>query len=223
MGYEIARGSAKFLYGIRDLGQLKQILKEKRDCAALSFIGRSNVGKSSLINALFGKGAARTSKTPGRTREINMFSFNLALDGTVDTSHEFYLFDLPGYGYANVSQQMSREWGGLMENFFQHSPPANGMVLLQDARHPMQKADLEFYKYFHRFSFNSSLVLNKLDKLKTQKDRSKLNKMKPAIYQENKWVQQIFFVSAEKRNGIDELHNSLVSQLLLHHTERGQE
>ena len=110
-----------------------------------------------------------------------------------------------------------------MDKFFTHSPAANGMVLLQDARHPMQKADIEFYQYFKRFSFNTSLVFNKLDKLKTQKDRSKLNKMKPTIYQEHKWVQQIFFVSAEKRNGLDELHNSLVNRLLLHYAEPGQE
>ena len=91
------------------------------DTPEYAFIGRSNVGKSSLINSFFGSKTAKTSKTPGRTRQINVFEISLAgmEEGKPNT---FYLFDLPGYGHAAVSKAMSANWEKLMANFFAVEP-----------------------------------------------------------------------------------------------------
>lgn len=104
--------------GISDIAQFETWLSEHRDIIGVSFVGRSNVGKSSMINALFGSKTARVSKTPGRTREINIFEFELNLNGKKSTLQPFYLIDLPGYGHAEVSKEMSKNWNELMGIFF---------------------------------------------------------------------------------------------------------
>jgi GTP-binding protein len=108
MSYTIRQQSAQFKMGISDLNQFEDWLASHRDVIGVSFVGRSNVGKSSMINALFGSKTARVSKTPGRTREINIFEFNLNLNGKKTDLPPFYLIDLPGYGFAEVSKEMSK-------------------------------------------------------------------------------------------------------------------
>ncbi len=215
MTYEIIKGSSKFIMGISSVTQLSDWLSTNPNITGLAFAGRSNVGKSSIINTLFGKGTARTSKTPGRTREINIFSFKIGENNKSDESFEtFYLFDLPGYGFASVSRNISKNWEELIPAFFEGVSKGVTMVNLQDARHPGQKADFKFQDFLKMFNLNTLLIFNKLDKLKTQKERSQLNKLKPTIYKDNKNVKEIHFVSAEKKDGIDPLHNSLISLLI---------
>jgi len=195
--------------------QLQEWLKENPGAIGLSFLGRSNVGKSSTINALFGNKIARTSNTPGRTREINIFSFRLKNDGVIDESlPEFYFYDLPGYGYAQVSKEMSKNWEELISTFFSEISLHTLMVNIQDARHPNQKSDQEFHEFLRNFNYETFLLFNKIDKLKKQKERAALNNLKPLLSKEFKWVKQIYFTSAEKKTGIDQVEGAIISYLL---------
>lgn len=206
----INRGETTFLRALDSSEQLDQWWAEHPNAIGVAFVGRSNVGKSSLINALFGNKVAKTSKTPGRTQKINIFSFTLSEESR---EHVFYLYDLPGYGHAQVNKAMSKNWREIMDAFFM---TLNGRTLLfnlQDARHPNQSADKQFYEYINPKLVDIFLVFNKIDKLKKQKERAALNKLKPAILDSYKHVKQIFYVSAEKKSGVDVLEQSLVSYI----------
>ena len=102
-----------------------------------------------------------------------------------------------------------------MNIFFSSISEQVSMINIQDARHPNQKADIEFHKFLKSFDCDTTLVFNKLDKLKKQKERAALNKMKPDIYKNYKWVKDIHFISAEKGEGLDSLHASMIGHLLL--------
>lgn len=215
MAYEILRGQTQFKYGMSNPEQLVEWLQENPEIIGFSFIGRSNVGKSSTINSLFGNGVARTSKTPGRTREINIFTFELSYEGKiVEGLPPLYLFDLPGYGHADVSRAISKKWDLLMGTFFNGVCNEVVMMNIQDARHPNQKADIEFHKYLKDFNFDTFLIFNKMDKLKKQKERAALNKMKPQLFKEYKWVKQVFFASAETKDGLKQVESSMIQDIL---------
>lgn len=215
MAYEIARETSTFRYGMSNPEQLQEWLKDNPRAIGLGFVGRSNVGKSSTINTLFGNKIAKVSKTPGRTREINIFSFKIKNDGKiVEDIPEFYFYDLPGYGHAEVSKEMSKNWEILMSTFFANISLHTLMVNIQDARHPNQKSDQEFHQFLKGFNFETFLLFNKIDKLKKQKERAALNKLKPALSKEFKWVRQIYFTSAEKKDGIDQVEGAIISYLL---------
>jgi GTP-binding protein len=128
----------------------------KDDLPEIAFLGRSNVGKSMLINRLLGvRGLARTSKTPGRTRAINFFRIN----------DRFYLVDLPGYGYARVSKHLREQWRGLVEEYLSRpGRPAVGIHLMDARREPSQE-DLELREWFGAREKPQYIVLTKIDKL----------------------------------------------------------
>ncbi len=215
MSFEIPKGQSTFIAGISNPNQLGQFFKNNKQFTAIAFVGRSNVGKSSLINSIFGKNTARVSKTPGRTREVNTFTFPLTLDGKPSPeSGEFVLFDLPGYGFANVPSAVKKTWQELMGIFFRKIDKKTLVVVLQDARHPNQTADQQFLDYLKSYPLKSFLVLNKLDKLKKQSDRAKLNNQRAEILEKYSVVQQIHFVSAESQQGIPDLHEAIVQHLL---------
>lgn len=207
---QIVKGSASFKMGISQPTQLSEWLDQNQHIRGLAFVGRSNVGKSSLINTLFGKKTARTSKTPGRTREVNIFDFRLEQNA----ENSFFLFDLPGYGHADVNKQMSQRWDELMGLFFNKMPPGVLLLNLQDSRHPQQKADFQFQDFIVNYDHDALLVFNKIDKLKTQKERSVLEKQKPGIYAATPFFKQIYFLSAESGKGVPALEGALASHLL---------
>ncbi len=214
MALEIHKGSAQFLFGFSEMAQLEKWLNENPSVIGLGFVGRSNVGKSSMINALFGKKTARVSNTPGRTREINIFSFQLVDEsGLRSDLPPFYLFDLPGYGFAEVSKEMQQKWDQLMATFFSKVSARTLMINLQDARHPNQTNDREFHQFLKRYPFETHLIFNKIDKLKTQKERSVLNKLKPELFKEYKWVKQIYFASAETKQGLKEVELAITTYI----------
>ncbi|NOT80486.1 MAG: ribosome biogenesis GTP-binding protein YsxC [Bacteriovoracaceae bacterium] len=214
MSYTIRPQSAQFKMGISDIAQFETWLSEHRDIIGVSFVGRSNVGKSSMINALFGSKTARVSKTPGRTREINIFEFELNLNGKKSTLQPFYLIDLPGYGHAEVSKEMSKNWNELMGAFFSEASEAMLMLNLQDARHPDQDVDRQFYSFIKGFARKTILVFNKIDKLKTQKERNVLEKLKPVLSKDYKWIRQMYFASAESKKGIPQVEDAIVTHIL---------
>lgn len=142
--------NAKFITSVADS---KNFLVSDRPIIAVC--GKSNVGKSSLINALAGKkGLARTSVTPGRTRLINYFDFG-----------EFILADLPGYGFAKVSDSEKKKWAKLMEEYFASNKALNHVIMLVDIRHDPTKDDLSMINYLHSYALPFTVVATKADKI----------------------------------------------------------
>lgn len=210
---DIQRGQTEFLLGISSPQQLFDWTRENPDIIGVAFVGRSNVGKSSTINALFGNKVARVSNTPGRTREVNVFRFPL-VNTSAETNPNFYLFDLPGYGHAQVSKQMEKNWAQLMDIFFGNLSQRVAIFNIQDSRHPNTDVDQSFHSYLKSFDNETTLILNKYDKLKKQSERAKLKNLMPKIYQDYKWVKQIHTISAQTGMGVEELKNSLITYLL---------
>ncbi len=206
----IQKGKTEFLMGIDKVDQLQSWLNEHPFINGIAFIGRSNVGKSSLINSLFGKTTARVSKTPGRTRQVNIFSF-VVEDKETKTKESFYLFDVPGYGHAEVSKEMAANWQVLLDTFFHLCSEKILLLNIQDARHPLQEPDLVFQKYIKSFNLETYVLFNKIDKLKTQSDNAKLKNRMPDIYENFKWVKQIHFTSAEKGDGLSAVELSIIN------------
>jgi GTP-binding protein len=129
----------------------------------IAMVGRSNVGKSSLINMLLNrKNLARTSSTPGKTQLINFFD----IDG------KFTLVDLPGYGYARVSKEQKKTWGTIIETYLKSRKNLLEVILLVDLRHKPTAEDVEMYKWIKSYGFNGIVVATKHDKIK----KSQLNK-----------------------------------------------
>ena len=203
---QIPKGKTKFLLSITDTVQISHWFQKHDKIKSLAMVGRSNVGKSTLINSLFGKEIARTSKTPGRTRAINVFEFEI-------NEKKRYLYDLPGYGYAKVSKSLRQQWDQLIDLYFRSLGQETLIINIEDARHPQQQADKNLHHYLRQFHLSIFLVFNKLDKIKTQKDKGILEKNKKEIRDNYKWVQEIFYISAKSKQGLNHLESSLVQFL----------
>jgi GTP-binding protein len=144
--------------------------KDKRP--EVVFIGRSNVGKSSLINSLLGvKGLARTSSTPGRTQSINFFLIN----------DEFYFVDLPGYGYAKTSKENRRAWGKLIEKYLAEREQLVLSILIVDARHEPSPLDLQMKSWLQHYGIPHLVVSTKVDKLSSNERRKSRRRAEQAL------------------------------------------
>ncbi len=131
------------------------------DRPEVAFAGRSNVGKSSLLNALTGRNSlARTSNTPGRTQELNYFLMGQEME------QASYMVDLPGYGYARIERKKVEAWTRLVKNYLRGRPNLRRVLLLIDSRHGLKENDREIMKMLDDAAVNYQLVLTKLDKLK---------------------------------------------------------
>jgi GTP-binding protein len=168
----------------------------KPDRAEYAFIGRSNVGKSSLINMIVDNHKlAKTSGTPGKTQLINHFS----VENTDDTS--WYLVDLPGYGFAKVSQSKRRQWSQMIENYLRKREKLVNVFVLIDSRHSPQAIDLEFINQLGEWQIPFSIVFTKADK-ETQKEVSKnVKAFLEAMRKSWQFLPQHFVTSAVKKMG----------------------
>jgi GTP-binding protein len=165
----------------------------------VAFAGRSNVGKSSLLNALLKRrSAARVSRTPGRTREINFFRVN-------DT---FILVDLPGYGYARVAKSRQAEWRPLIESYLRSGPNLRGLVLLLDARRDPTDDDHAMLSFLADSGTAVLVAITKMDKLGTEAGRARVNALAAALELD---ADQMVPVSARTGMGRDELAQALVA------------
>ncbi|HET7187870.1 MAG TPA: ribosome biogenesis GTP-binding protein YihA/YsxC [Gemmatimonadaceae bacterium] len=169
----------------------------------VAFAGRSNVGKSSLLNRLVRRKAfARVSNTPGRTREINFFKVN----GT------FVLADLPGYGYAKISKTRKAEWLPLIEGYLRASPALRGVVQLLDVRHAPSEEDLQMLDFLAEIEAPTIVVLTKIDKLRPREVPERVHEIAVSLRLED---EQLIPFSAETNQGRDELASALVSLIEL--------
>jgi len=166
------------------------------DRAEVCFAGRSNVGKSSLINAITGrKGLARASNTPGRTQEINYFT----------TSEQLYLVDLPGYGYANAPVKVVEKWQRLLKDYLAGRQTLRRAFVLIDARHGVKKVDEDILQLLDRAAVTFQTVLTKTDKVKAvEKDRV-LAQVRAALAKHPAAYPEIVLTSSEKGDGIASL------------------
>ena len=164
----------------------------------VAFAGRSNVGKSSLLNLLTGrKSLARVSGSPGKTRTINFYRIN----------DEFRIVDLPGYGYAKVSKSVTENWGQMMEEYFQNRQGLRKVVQLVDVRHKPSAQDVQMYEYLRHYGLDGIVVATKADKV----SRNELQKCMKVIRQELGLGSDdiVIPVSALKRQGYDKLLDEL--------------
>ena len=162
-----------------------------------AFIGRSNVGKSSLINALMNhKDLAKTSQTPGKTQLINHFLVN----------EEWYLTDLPGYGYAKVSKNQRKDFEKLITNYILNRENLVHLFVLVDIRHLPQKIDLEFIEWCGENQISFSIIFTKSDKMKTQAAAEKsVAEYKKILLETWEELPNIFVTSAEKKLGGEQI------------------
>jgi len=161
-----------------------------------AFIGRSNVGKSSLINMLTEqKGLAKTSASPGKTQLINHFLIN-------DT---WYLVDLPGYGYAKVSKDSRESWRRMINYYLQHRENLTCVFVLIDSRHDPLKQDLDFLEYLGKAGVPFVIVFTKTDKQSAAKTDSTIAAYKRKLLETWEELPRIFLTSAVKRGGRDEI------------------
>lgn len=162
----------------------------------IAMAGRSNVGKSSLINALAGrKKLAKVSATPGKTRSVNFYLVK---------PYDFYLVDLPGYGYARASHEERRKWATVLEHYLTESPTLKGLALLLDSRLPPQKIDLELADFALNHHLPLLPVLTKVDKC-TQAERSR---------RQQEWNDILgikpLLVSSSRRAGLDKVWRAMI-------------
>ncbi len=165
------------------------------------FIGRSNVGKSSLINALFDRrNLARTSKTPGRTQELNFFSLG----------KKSYVVDLPGYGYAKASKDKRSDWQGLIKSYIAERRSLKRVFTLVDARHGLKENDREFFSFLDTYAVNYQIILTKTDKVKKPDLPKLLDEMNEKIKEHPACNTEFFLVSALKKSGISEIRAAML-------------
>ena len=166
----------------------------ENDKSEFAFAGKSNVGKSSLINGLLNrKNLARTSQKPGKTQTINFYNIN----------DELYFVDLPGYGYAQVSESVKAKWGKMVENYLKKSECLKEVLLLIDIRHDPSKNDKDMYDWIVYNGYNPIIIATKADKIK----RSQLQKQIKAIKEglKVKPGTKIIPFSAVTKQGRDEI------------------
>ena len=169
----------------------------------VAFAGRSNAGKSSAINALCDqRSLARTSKTPGRTQLLNFFELDEVRR----------LVDLPGYGYAKVSEQKKRDWQGNLTNYLEQRRSLRGLVLMMDVRHPLKNFDRQLLEWAKQIDLPIHILLTKFDKL----NRGQATKTLREVRQELADLSPMFsaqLFSSLKRDGLDTAYLKLAEWL----------
>lgn len=193
---KIFAGPCDFIWGSAKLDQLPDA-----DRAEIAFAGRSNVGKSSLVNALTGrKTLAKTSQTPGRTQQLNYFNLG----------DHLYLVDMPGYGYAKVSKKQREEWDGLIFGYLRGRPNLRTVLVLIDSRHGFKDVDLHLMDLLDKAAVNYRIILTKCDKVEGKERDAVLKSITETIKKHPAAYPVAFASSAESGEGIPELRAAII-------------
>jgi GTP-binding protein len=191
--------SLEFIGGMASLGGWRP----PAELPEVAFAGRSNVGKSSLLNRLINrKKFARVSNTPGRTREVNFFKVN----------ERFVLVDLPGYGYARISKEKRAEWKPLIESYLRGSPQLRGIVQLLDVRHDPTDDDRQMLDFLGELGVPTIVVLTKIDKLRPNERKKRLPELAVMLGVDDDQMIPFSAVTGEGRNELAEAMESLLEQ-----------
>ena len=190
-------GSCDFMLGVAALKQLPSA-----DLPEIAFAGRSNVGKSSLVNALTGrKTLAKTSNTPGRTQQLNYFNLGDRL----------YMVDMPGYGYAKVSKSQRDDWTQLIFDYLRGRPTLRCVFILIDSRHGLKDSDIVLMKMLDETAVQYRIIFTKTDKVKSQELAKRSEKTTAILKKHAAAFPAICPTSAHKGMGIEELRAVLAS------------
>ena len=190
-GRQLFNGTARFRLGVALLEQLPEIRGVE-----IAIAGRSNVGKSSLINAITGvNGLARASNTPGRTRELNFF----------DMGDTFTLVDMPGYGYAKAAKKDVRQWQSVLKAYLRGRVGLARVFVLIDSRHGVMTPDIEMFEMLDDAAVPYQLIITKCDKINRHELAELESETVKRIAKRAAAIQNIHLTSAERGFGIDEL------------------
>ena len=173
------------------------------DIPEFTFIGRSNVGKSSLINMLAKKKIAKVSGNPGKTLLINHFLIN----------NNWFLVDLPGYGYAKISKKEKRKIENIIVDYFKNRVNLSLTFVLIDIRHDPQLIDLDFINWLSKNNVNFKIIFTKADKLKTNQKEEKVKKYIKALIKKIKISPENIISSSKLKLGREEIMNLIYSEL----------
>jgi GTP-binding protein len=196
-GRKLFSAPSRFVMGVAKLEQLPDVKGVE-----IAFAGRSNVGKSSLINALTGvRGLARASNTPGRTRELNFF----------DVASRMMAVDMPGYGYAKASKSDVKQWQAVLRGYLQGRPGLTRCFVLIDSRHGITANDREMFDLLDEAAVAYQLVLTKSDKIMASELAEALAGTQQEIAKRAAALPQVFVTSADKFTGFDELRAEIAS------------
>ncbi len=181
--------TAEFMLGVADLKQLPH-----EGLPEIALAGRSNVGKSSMLNKLSGrKKLARISRTPGKTRELNLYKID----------NRMIIVDLPGYGFAKVPDHVKEKWGQLVESYLNSREELAAIVQLVDARHPPTRDDVQMYEWIRHYQVPSLIAVTKVDKIARGKRAAALRSVQELLEPDE--TTPVIFFSGETGEGSKEL------------------
>jgi GTP-binding protein len=196
-GRKLFSAPSRFVMGVAKLEQLPAVKN-----AEIAFAGRSNVGKSSLINALTGvSGLARASNTPGRTRELNFF----------DVAGRLMMVDMPGYGYAEAAKKDVKQWQAVLRGYLRGRPGLTRAFVLIDSRHGVTANDREMFDLLDEAAVPYQLVLTKVDKIKASELAAVTAATEAEAGKRSAAIGKVFVTSADKGLGFDGLRAEIAA------------
>jgi GTP-binding protein len=198
---KIFHSEIEFLTGAHNFSQIP-----KHHYPEIAFIGASNVGKSSLINAVFAKKIAIVSSTPGRTRQLNFFKIAGFRDG-------FMMVDMPGYGFAKAKIEKIQHWQDVSFDYLMNRPNLKRIFLLIDATKGLKNHDLEVISIFTQNNIFFQIVLTKIDKLNLEDQEKSSQEIVKKLEAFPSFCSKIIKTSSSKKYGIEDLQNSIVEVL----------